>query len=91
MSNSKVVLKLVSWLSQILPQKGGEPTVDTTPHLCECDSFNCGLKVELPLAVALQLHQNGQIVVVDGCKNGPSDGDALVERRKEYSVYKPTK
>lgn len=63
--------------------------VVTVPHLCECDSFNCGLKVDLPTDIALQFHQNDQIVIVDGCENGPSDGDTLVEKRKGYSVYKP--
>lgn len=63
--------------------------IATVPHLCECDSLNCGLKVDLLTDVALQLHQNGQVVIVDGCKNGPSKGDELVEKRQGYSVYKP--
>lgn len=61
----------------------------TTTWLCQCNSSDCALRVQLELNVAQQLQQNNEVVIVDGCENGPSEGDDLVEKREGYSVYKP--
>lgn len=63
---------------------------NTTPVVCECDSFGCDKNIQLPIEVAQQILQSGYFVIVDGCPFGPSDGDELVEKREGYSLYRET-
>ncbi len=60
----------------------------TTTWLCQCNSATCTLRVQLELDVAEKFQQNNEVVIVVGCKNGPSKDDILVEKRERYSVYK---
>lgn len=61
---------------------------ETIAHFCECESFDCNKKIELPLDVAMEISRNGHIVIVDGCKNGANPTDTLVEKGIGYSIYR---
>lgn len=62
--------------------------MNTTPVLCQCDSSHCDKRIQLTIDVALEILQNGYVVIVDGCPNGPSSTDTLVEKRDGYALYK---
>jgi hypothetical protein len=59
-------------------------------YICECNDINCWLKIKLPLAdIPRGSGKSGDmVIIVDGCKRGPESGDALVETRDGYKVYK---
>jgi len=62
--------------------------MNTTPVLCTCDSWHCDKSIQIPIDIALEIRQKGYVVIVDGCRNGPSSTDALVEKRDGYALYK---
>jgi hypothetical protein len=57
--------------------------------LCECDSENCLREIEMTHDEMLRISREGLIAVSDGCLNGPSPGDELVEKKDGYSLYRP--
>ena len=56
-------------------------------RLCECDSFNCKLKVDLPLEEATEIQRSGLVLIVKDCQVGPNPTDELKEERNSYSLY----
>lgn len=61
---------------------------ETLQHLCECDSY-CALWVQIPFETAQELAENGWVVIVDGCKHGPSVDDRLIHAETGYKIYEP--
>jgi len=61
---------------------------DTIHMLCECDSSDCNLKVEISVKEAHEIiKRNNLILIVDGCQIGPEPTDELKEKRKGYALY----
>ncbi len=63
----------------------------TTTVICECDSWIlCGKSksIQLSLKEAQEILQKGLVVIIDGCQNGPSSTDQLVEKKDGYSLYR---
>lgn len=96
--SAKQVEDLVGWpLSEHSTERAGEiwdrlqvsvPSDETTsPWLCECDSFDCGLSVDLPVDEGLKLSCRGQIIIIDGCQEGSPSGYELVDQWGGYGVY----
>jgi len=42
----------------------------------------------LSLEEAQEILQKGLVVIVDGCQNGPSPTDQLIEKRDGYALYR---
>ena len=60
----------------------------STSLFCMCESIECALEVELPLSEAREvLRDEKNIVIVDGCPNGPEPTDKLIEKRSGYTLY----
>ena len=59
----------------------------TFRRICECDSFDCALSVELPLNEAQKLQEGNLIFMVKDCRVGPNPTDTLVEEHATYSLY----
>lgn len=56
--------------------------------LCECNSFDCAWTIDLPYEEGLEAHQNGGIIIINGCLNGPDSTDILVQTKDKYSIYR---
>ena len=59
--------------------------------LCECDLDACMLEIKAPVAVMIKKVSNNHIIIIDGCRKGPSEGDVLVTQHDGYGVYIPKK
>lgn len=66
-------------------KESGEKPIE---RLCECNS-HCDLKTNVSIEEAGELTKNGYIIIVDGCKKGPSEGDVFIESRSGYKVFIP--
>ncbi len=44
--------------------------------------------VELSVEEATQVHYNNQVIIVDGCTNGPDDTDIFVRPEEGYKIYR---
>ncbi len=63
--------------------------MNTVNWICECNSWDCPLRIDLPLDVAMDLGGRDDIVaIVDGCQHGPDPTDELIEKREGYSLYR---
>lgn len=60
----------------------------TSRVLCNCEDKFCFRTVTLPSAVADEIRSHHHMVIVDGCRKGPSKTDELIERRLDYSLYR---
>ena len=58
--------------------------------LCECNSFTCRMTIDMSLEEGLEAHKNGNLVIIDGCPNGPDPTDELIEKKDGYSIYRET-
>ncbi len=62
----------------------------TITVICECDSWTvCGKSksIQLSLEEAQEILQEGLVVIIDDCQNGPPSIDQLVEKKDGYSLY----
>jgi hypothetical protein len=55
--------------------------------LCECNSANCRLKIEIP-AEEYSLKENHEIIIVNNCKIGPEPTDILIKEKNGYKIYR---
>lgn len=56
--------------------------------LCECGGLDCEMKIDLPHEENVKAHQNGGVIIVKGCSQGPFPTDILVEEKDKYSIYR---
>ncbi len=56
--------------------------------VCQCESFNCGLNVQISEEEALEVARSGLVPIVDGCRKGPNSTDEWVEDRQGYKLYR---
>jgi hypothetical protein len=57
--------------------------------LCECNSFNCPLSIDIDLDEMTKIKsESDQIIIVDGCMSSPVVGDVKLEERLGYSIWK---
>lgn len=56
--------------------------------LCECNSFDCKWVIDLSYEENLKAHQNGSMIIINGCSQGPDPTDILVEKKDKYSIYR---
>jgi hypothetical protein len=60
--------------------------------LCECNSTQCRLWIEVPMEEFREIVQapkrKGQWVISDECQTGPSPDDELITIRIGYKVYR---
>jgi hypothetical protein len=57
-------------------------------RLCECNSVDCGLAVDLSFEEAMGVEASGLIFIAKGCKKGQEETDVLIEERENYSLYR---
>lgn len=57
--------------------------------LCECDSFNCNLAIEISVADMQEIKSDPSKLIISGiCPTGPEPTDELVEDRGTYKIYR---
>ena len=56
--------------------------------LCECGGVTCRQAITLSYEENLKAHNNGSLVIIDGCANGPELTDILIEKKDGYSIYR---
>ena len=57
--------------------------------LCECNSFDCGKAIDVPLEEAKKIKAiPNSVIIVDGCQNGADILDIFVRRESGYTIYK---
>lgn len=55
---------------------------------CECAAESCRLHVDMPQRAATAKTTEGLIIIVDGCRSGPSPGDVFYQRRTGYRLFR---
>ena len=58
--------------------------------ICECNSLECTMQVEVPLDEATRIMRSGAVLIVAGCSHGPDSGDELLEHQTDFSLYRET-
>jgi hypothetical protein len=48
------------------------------------------MAIDLSYEEGLTAHQNGGIIIVNGCSIGPEPTDEFVEKKDGYSIYRET-
>jgi hypothetical protein len=64
----------------------------TLPCLCECNSADCTLSIELPVSILQRRMSEGFVIVLTACARGPEPTDTLIETEPglgRYSLYWP--
>ena len=57
-------------------------------QLCECNDMYCAQAIELPIELIRRKESENLVMIIDGCKKGPSPGDIMMEQGDGFAFYK---
>ena len=56
--------------------------------LCECSGITCRQAITLSYEENLKAHENGSLIIIDGCATEPDPTDIFIEKKDGYSIYR---